>query len=633
MTIGAQRWLSAILLTFLLVSPTNGLAQIDPERPGLDLLVMVDRSASMSGHGRGARSDPYQVPDLIAGRALELMARHGGPNRVDHRLGVMSFGSLARIDLPFSRIRRDNVEHLRGMLEAVPSRASLGNTDVLAAFAAAAKMFHRLPAHPARKRAILLVTDGVPFVPGREMGDYGGELRRFVAANLPPPLTTIDVVLLPPAQRGGIRHHPLWRDLSGDRVHQLSGDRHQNLQTLFRVVTGLLGTRTAESQPAGAGQTMETLVLPPYLDLVVFDIFRGPQEVEVAVFAPDALRPLTAAAEGVEEIRLGDVLSTVVVRRPVPGLWTFRKAHPDARVKVLSQQFFPRGVLIDPKTAQAPRQFDPPGTLAYRIIDGNGHPLQELPRYPLSLELSLVKPDGIRKELRMSHQPERGAMVFQSQEKIEFGLSGRYWTEVLIATRDVNAQRVNVFQDLWSGFSVAAASPIDCRVMAPELGEAGFLARRLLWTRPVATSLQCVGPEAQPVDMKSIVTGPLNDLFQADLRHEGQRRTADLDLHYLGSGAFRGWLHGTGSPGSYRLELKVDRSRLVHPYNIRFLPSATSFVYQLSWVDWMAILLLAIALPAGLRWLARVVWKRRWVLSSKLDGRGPKGGSESSCWS
>ena len=64
---------------------------------------------------------------------------------------------------------------------------------------------------------------------------------------------------------------------------------------------------------------------------------------------------------------------------------------------------------------------------------------------------------------------------------MEFDLSGRYWTEALVVTRDLEDRRVNVFQDHWSGFSVAAASPIDCRLMAPELGRAEILVRRLLW--------------------------------------------------------------------------------------------------------------------------------------------------------
>src|SRR6202035_5871342 len=128
------------------------------------------------------------------------------------------------------------------------------------------------------------------------------------------------------------------------RVAEIADDRGDAFAALDRILAGLVGTRIAESRRAAGERSVESLLLPPYLDLVVFDIYHDGPAAEVAVLAPDTLRPLSAELAGVNEVRLGELLSSIAVRRPAPGLWTFRKSHPDTRIKIVSQQFFPRGV-------------------------------------------------------------------------------------------------------------------------------------------------------------------------------------------------------------------------------------------------------------------------------------------------
>jgi von Willebrand factor type A domain len=616
MTPRAQQWLGLILLVSWLVSPLAARALPASEGPGLDLIVLVDRSTSMLGRESWAR-DRYQVGDLLD-LTLDLLAWNAASNRVTHRLGVVSFGSAVRIDLSLARIRQDDLIRLRSRLAAVPFAVSLGNTDILAAFVAAARMFQSVPADQSRKRAILVLTDGIPNVAGRAGPDYSRELWQFVSANFAPAETTVEIVVFSKQENNNARRYArLWRDLSNGRVLEVTGDQKERLAALHRVVTRLVGTRVVASRPATAGdQRLETLVLPPYLDLVVFDILRGPRSAEVAVFAPDAFRPLTAEAQGVEQIRMGETLWTFVVRRPAPGLWTFRKSHADAHVKILSQQFFPRGVLVGPDAAKQLRQYDRVD-VAYRIVDSNGRPLREIPGYPLSLEVSLRKPDGHRDALVLERQP--AATFFKTRELTECGLAGRYWTEVLITTKDLADRRVEVFRDHWSGFSVAAASRIDCRVMAPQLGKP-ILRRRLLWAQPVATHLECRDRNAQPVELATIVRGSPTQLFRPSLSLEGRPTTADLELEYLGRGTFHGWLRGAGFPGFYRLQLGVDRSRLAGAYNIRLLPLDTIFVRTLSWPDVILTLVLAEAILVSAFRIGRATWKDSFAKALRRKG-------------
>ncbi len=69
---------------------------------GLDLVVLVDQSGSMSGHGTSAKNDPYNVRNHMVTFTLDLMAENAVLNQVTHRLGVISFGTTVRIDLPLS---------------------------------------------------------------------------------------------------------------------------------------------------------------------------------------------------------------------------------------------------------------------------------------------------------------------------------------------------------------------------------------------------------------------------------------------------------------------------------------------------------------------------------------------------
>jgi len=201
---------------------------------------------------------------------------------------------------------------------------------------------------------------------------------------------------------------------------------------------------------------VDRIMLPPYLDSVVFDIFSGSTGGSVSVFAPGADQPLRAGTAGVQEIRLSDALSSMVVRRPAAGTWMFLKSDAQGAVRVFSQEFFVRGALIRPSpTRPLPRSSSIEVT--YRLVDAQGQPVPELPDYPISVELRLTDPDGHAVSLPMRRRPELGAGVFRGERPIQCDTPGRYWTEVR-----VSASAVELFHDRWSGFSVAGP-----RVMHP----------------------------------------------------------------------------------------------------------------------------------------------------------------------
>jgi Mg-chelatase subunit ChlD len=418
-------------LLIVLLSLLAGSVRADA---GLDLVVAVDRSGSME-----------RIPDDVLELPIDLLARDGAAVRLVHRLGAISFGSHARVDLALTPVRRETAAALRHTVEAIPSETNLGDTDFVAALTSARRLFDRVTFDPARRRAILLVTDGLPDLPGSDATDTARHLRRYVQKALSDVALEIAIV---PSRSSARRDDALWRGIARGRTTTVRDTREQLLAAVHRMVSHVSGTRSIEIH-----ESVDALVVPPYLQLVVFDVVAARGSSSMLIFAPGADRPLSAKDDSVEEVRNGEMLWTMAVRRPAAGRWRFRKSSADARVTIFSQQFFPRGELVTPAPEIPPVRST---VIAYRLVDTGGTVLAELPGYPLTLELSLVHPGGRRAAYRMDRTRAAGSSIYRSRGTATCTLAGRYATEVAVRTTDAEGRGVDVFRDSWSGFSVAS---------------------------------------------------------------------------------------------------------------------------------------------------------------------------------
>ncbi len=546
-----------IVLAFLILPSLAARAEA-----GLDLVLLVDRSSSMI-------RDRHLAP-LFLSMTLELVARNATANRVDHRIAVVGFGSAPHVDVGFASCTRDLAE-LRHRINALPA-VNLGQTNVLAAFATAKQLFDALPRDPARRRSIVLLTDGVVFVRGVDMRAYRQRMQRFAASKFAVEGISLDVLLLDDRQRA------TWRDLA-TTVSMMARDPAQFLAQSHRAITERIGTRTVEPEARASA----SLVVPPYLETIVFDVFRGSPGAVVEIFPPASRTPIRSGKDAVEAVGVGDVLATYVVPRPRPGRWIIRKSHGDARVRIVSEQFFPRGLLVQPAPMEPLRQYDRV-RLAYQVLDSDGQPLREIPGYKLALQVALALPNGERTSVTMHRAADLGRAVFRSAHDPECVLPGRYWTDVKLMTVDDGGRRLDVFHDRWSGFSVSPAQRVDCRVNA-----SGAIA----WL-PVKTDVACFDAAARVADLRAIAMGSQESLFRALLWRDGRAADAALDLRSAGPGTLRGTLRGARRSGSYRLQVIADRARLRPAYNIRFVPAEVTFTRK-SVLEWLAA---AVALAA-----------------------------------
>src|SRR5207253_4339169 len=133
-------------------------------------------------------------------------------------------------------------------------------------------------ADPERRRAIVLVTDGVPFVHGVDAQTYRASLRAFVKNRIAQTGTSIDVLLLKS------RNSTFWSEIS--RVQRSSSDPGELLPHAHEIIARLVGTRTAESARSKTNPAADTLDVPPYLDVIVFDVFAAAADAALEIVPP-----------------------------------------------------------------------------------------------------------------------------------------------------------------------------------------------------------------------------------------------------------------------------------------------------------------------------------------------------------
>jgi hypothetical protein len=167
----------------------------------LDVVFIIDQSDSMGGDAALLPNDPtgqrayapMWAIDWLTDNALDIC-----PNSI-HRIGVISFGSKANVDLELSEINPSNTEewsYLRKNFKESISLQSLGQTDPKLAFEKAIDMLNNAAqtSDIPRKRVIVYMTDGMPCVEklgctrGNNTMDftrYALELEETISEELP----------------------------------------------------------------------------------------------------------------------------------------------------------------------------------------------------------------------------------------------------------------------------------------------------------------------------------------------------------------------------------------------------------------------------------------------------------------
>jgi len=595
--------LKIIFISVLLNLPT---AHAQTTSTGLDLVVIVDQSGSMSGVRSNAKNDPEGVRNDMVRRIYELLAKDGVLNKVTHRLGVVSFGTTARVDLPLSQISAVAVDQLRTRLDASLSDASLGDTHVLAAFDEAKKMLAGGKKSDGRKKVVILITDGAPYIPGIEIGPYKEQLRELIETSFPYPDYQLYITALNDAASNyWERYSDFWQKVSHNQARKLKYDKEEIFRALHELFNNLTGTPAEHIAPS----VYDNVVIPPYLESVAFDIFSVDPEAGVQIFPANApSEALTPKADSVTFVNVGKTIQTITIRHPAPGRWTIRKTNEASRIDVFTQRFFPRGKLMEPNPDAGLRQYET-AWVRYRVVDGDGNPIKMIPGYPLTLALSLVKPDSSRIHMEMETVQVLGEGVYQTKEEVTCDLPGRYRTEVLIATRDLNNQQVPVFRDQYSSFEVRAAKLIECKVIRPQPFESVPLYGPLaLLSRPLQVEFKFIDDSGQPINLPAIFGESATNVLTLSAVHGNREEAAAVALAEKGGGILAGETNALNSPGEYRLKIRANKSVVPSHYALKISPNEVAFTRSLTVVHWAQVGLMGLALLSLVGSVGYIVW-------------------------
>jgi hypothetical protein len=553
---------------------------------GFDFIVLVDQSGSMKGT-TGAASDALGVRNDMVKRTFELLATDGVLNKVTHRFGVISFGSTVREDLPLSPITAASVDNLREKLNRNLIDISLVYTHFSAAFEKARRMFAVGPRAERGKRIVLLITDGAPYVEGIHIPSYTRNLKELIKSNFPYPDYKIHVVALnDPSSNYWNEYRDFWKKLSNNQARKLENDREEIFRALREEISKIIGSTPGKV-------VRKDPVIPPYLESVIFDIFRDNPDLIVKIFPADRVdQALSPQDEGVEFVNVGRTIQTVTVKNPVPGQWRIEKTDEEGNVKIYMQSFFPIGKLLHPDPDKPIKQFEKV-IVKYRVEDGNNQPLKELPGYPLTLELTLVKPDGSRVQKEMGKSSDSfETSVYRTIETVECDQKGEYQTEVLIATKDIKNRQVSLFRDQWSKFQVEGAQLINCDLISPKPFEnIPPFGNIIFIPKPLSFKFKFTDEDGESVNLPAFFRGSEKDILTICEKKGNKEHIVPVKFKPQGSGILLGGGNHLTTPGTHQLRFSANHAVVPPNYTVRISPDELFFTRNLTLFHWLQIVL------------------------------------------
>jgi len=470
----------------------------------LDLVFLIDQSNSMMGNAYQNANDTLGNRVNSATYALNWLAENHinlCPNAV-HRMGVISFGSTVQVDLPLTQIQpkdKDDWEAVRGLLMQNLQLRSMDNTDHALAFAEAKDMLDDprnppVPAGETRKRAIILLTDGMPCVPGSACGNddkaamnrYMERLVNQVESDFPFAESLLQREL---AVREAVAEYGSISDIPDDVMTDLLSrypvePEEMETSTYIYILamndsTPYLSTvgsyfKTIAETHGGELVDLETnqaevpyqfssvlgklamvdlttigcgeVAVDPYLSVATFDAFANAEGIKITIEHNG--HQITGNTGDTAYFNLetyeqnGLTNEHFVFRQPPAGAWIVTAASMCDQVRMNYQSFQPDVVDLVQPSGTLPvyevggKTYDEnfPNYLRLQIRDNSGLPLRLDPNYPLDMQAKVTAPDGSIQDLTFEF--DAGDDTWKSIEPLPVDQRGEYSVKVVKAEAD-----------------------------------------------------------------------------------------------------------------------------------------------------------------------------------------------------
>lgn len=415
-----------------------------PAPPGIDLIILLDQSGSMSGVG-GRATDPdgrrvYTTQYLIDYLAFDN--NFVNPDR-SNRVVVIGFGSPGQAELAVPPTYLKEAEDIQAAKAGVTAK-NLGDTNFVSPLQMVRVVFPEATdaevIDGARRRLIVVITDGGPYDTreGMTLDGYFSEIRDYYANKLKlADHYPLYVVGVDDANRYWQVVGPRWQAFAA------SAERVTDVNAVNRYVADQLCTflnPTGESTECRL-QDIGYHFIQPYARTVAFSFFK---------YRPDALISLkrTDGSPVAVDPRDPDVLDYVatprdelfVLSNPEPGCWKSAR-EGEGRVDVVTQVIFNHLSLTQPASAH-PQAL--PLELVFELNDENGSPVNEDPDYPVTITGVLTAPNG--REQDVGIERAGGGNRYVSTTVPELTVAGDYHLTVTGFTTVLDSANANCLQ-------------------------------------------------------------------------------------------------------------------------------------------------------------------------------------------
>jgi len=383
-----------LLLTVVAVLPSRSTMAAGTEFTGLDVVILIDQSASMWG---ARANDKWEHRIGQTKNIIYRLAEHVEGTSFVHRVSVVDFGDEASVAFPTPLSLAFDpgdpgkaLREAKALVERYVTAKNMRDTNTPDAIALGYQELQKMMASEplkGRRRVMLLLTDGRPDLPRK--GVSLEELRKQItthSGNLKRSDIELWVVGLNDAAN-------YWNEGDGKFWEETAGPGHARLAEIASTnISTLVQEIVNDWLDVDGKAIVKDYECPPYLRRVIFNINFGLPRTPVSVLDPAGSEiPLSSGGATSSP----GTFARFIVEDPKPGLYKINQ-DPSRSYKNFVETFSPEVKRILPAGATS---VETETRIVVQAHDSKGQPLEILREWPIKASIVITPPSGSEVEL------------------------------------------------------------------------------------------------------------------------------------------------------------------------------------------------------------------------------------------
>jgi hypothetical protein len=390
-----------VAMTVLLVVSAEVLAQF-PEPYGVDLIILIDQSGSMSGTRKHAATDSGGVRVSTAQYLMEYLHFDGAYVNTErvNRVTVIGFGSPDKTHSMVALAPLETTEDVERAQSGIVAE-NLGNTSFINALRLVREQFPPETDDEPRQRIIVIVTDGGPYDERAERnvdpftyGDYFSEIHDYYNTELGAEQFPLYVICVDKTNLYWSNVVRYWENTAG-ASHAI---RVPEIEEANREIVRLLCPLLNPDQPPEYCALLDLgpHFVQPYAHTVQFSFFKYDPTAQARLYRPGDypdtyVKPSDPDVDFQATQTDSDTRDEIYrISNPSVGCWLTDR-EGTGQVDVFVQVVFHLMGIVSPTSAH-PQIL--PLTIELELLDDQGQPVDEFPDYPIMLSTNLIGESG-----------------------------------------------------------------------------------------------------------------------------------------------------------------------------------------------------------------------------------------------